>query len=175
MLIVFVLLLSSCAPLRPAAPTYMEQAEAAIARQDWEVAYRFLEDGFLSSQPDIRERALALAHNHSSIVASGAQTFLPERIAKTISAHGFERGVDLEQRRLVMFKLVASQDAYAIAKSNVDAAAAAFDIERSKRQHIADEQQQKDERARDAAVRQKQQLGRDLLGPVHSIRFVFRF
>lgn len=171
-LVAFAVLVSACAAPRPAAVSYMERADAAIARQDWEVAYRFLEDGFISSQPEIRERAISLAHRYPMVISVGALTFSPESISKTLLAHGAERGVDLERRRLEMFKVVATPAAYETAKSNVDTASVAVDIERKEQQRLADEKQRKDEQARADAERKKRQLRLDLIDAAQKSRFL---
>lgn len=171
-LVAFAVLVSACATPRPAAFSYMDRADAAIARQDWEVAYRFLEDGFISSQPGIRERAISLARQQPIVISVGAQTFSPESISKTLLAHGAERGVDLERRRLDMFKVVATPAVYATAKSNVDAAAVTVDIERKERQRLANEKQRKDDQVRADAERRKRQLHLDLIGAAQKSRFL---
>lgn len=170
--VALVLLTSACAAPRPASLSYLERATAAITRQDWEVAYRFLEDGFLSSQPEIREQAIALAYQYPKIVTFGAQTFSPESISKTLSAHGTERGIDLERRRLAMFKVVATETAYETAKVNVDSATVAVDSERNEQQRIADEKQRKDEQAQAEAGRKKLKLQLDLLDAAQKSRFL---
>jgi hypothetical protein len=165
----FVLLIYACASPRPTSLLYQERADAAIARQDWEVAYRFLEDAFLYEK---RERAIALTQQYPNIVAAGARTFLPESIFKTLSAHGQERGIDLERRRLEMFKVVATTAAYQTAKSNVDSVAVAVDLERKDQELLAEEKKRKDEQASKDEVRRKQQLRIDLINAAQKSRFL---
>lgn len=171
-LVLFVLVLCACAAPRPVAVSYLERAGAAIAQQEWEVAYRFLEDGFLSSQPDVRDKALAMAHQYPQILAAGTRTFSPENISKTLSAHGPDRGVDLERRRLEMFKVVATAAAYEMAKSNIDSAAVAVDMERKEQQRLIDEKNRKDEQAHAEIARKKQQAQLVLLEAAQKSRFL---
>jgi hypothetical protein len=173
--LLFVLLVCACAAPRPAATSYLDRADAAITRQDWEVAYRLLEDGFLSSQSDLRDRAITMARQYPKVIAFGALTFSRESVSETIAAHGYERGIDLERRRLDMFRVVAAQTVYESAKSNVDFLAVAVDRERKEKQRVADERQHKDEQARAELERKKQEARLTLIDAAQKSRFLCKF
>jgi hypothetical protein len=174
-LVAFVLFVSACAAPRPTAISYLARADAAIAQQDWEVAYRLLEDEFFSSQSGIRDRAIAMARQYPQVIAVGALTFSRESIYKTISAHGPEQGVDLESRRLEMFKVVATPDAYETAKSNVDTIALAVDPKRKEQQRVAEEKQRRDQQTRGEAERKKQEAKLALMDAAQKSRFLCQY
>ncbi len=160
-LLFFALLVSGCVAPRPTALLYFDRAEEAIGQQNWEVAYRFLEDGFISDQPKIKTRAVSLVNKYPEILVAGEITFSSKNIAKTLLAHGSDRGIDLEQKRLAMFKVVATSAAYEFAKSNVQSAALAIN-----------EKKDKDEQARKEADRKKQELRISLLEAMQKSRFL---
>jgi len=132
-------LLVACAAPRPVALSYLDNADAAIARQDWEVAYRFIEDGLISSQPEVKARALSDVRQHPQILQAASRTFSKESIAKTLSDHGEERGLDIEKHRAEMYRVVATTSEYELARSNIESAAQLLaDKRKSDEQHLRD-------------------------------------
>lgn len=153
----FTLMLMACAPSRPVLRSYLERADIAIARQEWEIAYRFLEDGFIVSQPELRARAIGTVREHPEVVTAGFITFSRDSLSKTLSDHGEDRGVDLERKRLAMFRAVATSNAYEIAKANVDSVAINTDNKRKEQQRLSDEMNIKDELARSERIRKEEE------------------
>lgn len=180
-IISFAVILSSCGSSRVAVGTYLEHAEAAVKRQDWEVAYRFIEDGLVYTRDEEKSKSNQLAKKHPEIIEAGYQTFSPESIAKTLALHGESSGVALERKRLAMFKIVASDSQYQNAKTNLDVVAVSAEkiIEEQKRvmaekwkiaeeerlekQKIADAKRLKEEEARTASEKYKQKRRQNIV------------
>jgi hypothetical protein len=147
-IISLILFLTACANTRPTVSPYLEKAEAAIARNDWEVAYRFLEDGLVSTSPETKTKAVAFAKLYPLILNAAVRTFSIESVLKTITSHGEGRGLEIESRRLEMYRTVATSDEYESAKLNVESAVAVAISKRGDLQRLADEKRKNDEAAR---------------------------
>jgi len=105
-----------------------------------------LEDWFVATNPEAKAKALALAGQYPQVLIAGSRTFTPESISKTLSAHGDDRGVDLERRRLEMYRIVAAVSDYESAKSNVDSAAVGVDRRREEQRRLSEEQRIEEQR-----------------------------
>ncbi|WP_374438435.1 hypothetical protein [Inhella sp.] len=150
--VLFASLLPGCATKAPTAVLYIKNGESAISRQDWDAAYRFLEDGFVSKNEADKAQSLALVNRHQHILMAGLKTFSKENLLKTISEHGNEAGLRYERERLAMFKVVASPADYLRAKENLDWVAAngeaALEAARKEREQLAAEEQERMDQAR---------------------------
>ncbi len=146
------LFLSSCATKAPTAALYIKNSEAAISRQDWDAAYRFLEDGFVSKNEIDKAQALALVNRYQTILVAGLRTFSKENLLKAVSDHGEKAGLRYERERLAMFKVVAAPADYLRAKENLDWVAAnaeaALEAARKEREQLAAEEQERKDQAR---------------------------
>ncbi|NMG71812.1 hypothetical protein GO611_16985 [Azoarcus communis SWub3 = DSM 12120] len=102
----------------------MEEADRAIARSDWVKAYRFAEDGLISSREDVKARAMQMMRQYPQLIAAAESTFSRESIARTVEIHAPGKGIEVESRRLNMFRVVASDDQYGRALENLQSVAA---------------------------------------------------
>lgn len=151
--------LSGCASSGVSRSSYLDRAETAIGRQEWETAYRFVEDDLISNQPDTKQRAMALIQSHPKLLESAAQTFSPKNISATIALFaqvgsrdsGEERAIDSERRRLAMYRVVAAPTEYEIAKATINSFAVAIDARRldeAKRSEEKEVEREKTEKLR---------------------------
>jgi hypothetical protein len=99
--------------------TYLDRAAAAIADKNWEMAYRFLEDGFVTENSANRERALALVKQHPAVLAGGAATFSIPNLVRSIDSNGLVAGPRHEMNRVTMYRVVAAPMAVAEAEKNI--------------------------------------------------------
>lgn len=128
----FFTLITGCSQNFSRQISYFENAYLAINRQDWEVAYRFIEDKFVSQNEFERERAFSIIKSYPEIIEAGIKTFNPENIKNTINSYGESRGIDLERKRLNMLKEIVSIEIYINAKSNIDKQAVEMDENRER-------------------------------------------
>lgn len=147
-IILLTIIIIGCTSNQPISFSYIEKAEQKIAQQNWEDAYRFLEKGFISTNPEMKEKSINLIKKFPQILTAGKNTFSPESISKSISIHGII-GFDLEKQRLENYKIVASQKDYENAKYNIDSAAVEIDIRRKELQRITEQKQIEEKRLSD--------------------------
>lgn len=95
------------------------RADAAIARSDWALAYRFLEDDFDHNDQRRKDRALGLVRQYPQIVEAGILTFTPEEIASSIQSYGPATATKIEARRLHLLSLVAGLEVAKQALMNI--------------------------------------------------------
>lgn len=136
---VCIFLFSACAAHHPGAATNYDLADVAIGRQDWEAAYRFLEDSFVNTQPELKAKAIEITRQHPQILIAGANTFSRESISKTLAQAGVGHGADIERKRIERYKVVATLSAYEIAKSNVESVAIMMEHEQKEQQLLIDQ------------------------------------
>ena len=117
-------------------------------QHNWEDAYILLEDGFISTNPEMKEKSLALIKKFPQILIAGKNTFSSEKISKSISAHGII-GFDIEKQRLEKYKIVANPKDYENAKSNIDLAAIEIDLQRKEIQRITEQKRIEEQRLSD--------------------------
>lgn len=84
----------------------------------WQVAYRFLEDGFVSPIAETKARAIALYTSHPEVKVAAAQTFEIENLRRTFQDHGVATGTAIERNRLRMYSVVASDEELKVAADN---------------------------------------------------------
>lgn len=154
-------MLSACAVQRSSPVNNMDLAEEAISRQEWETAYRFLEDGFVDVLPDVKAKALNTLGKYPQLLTAGANTFSRENISETLIVTGQSYGEDIVLNRLERFKVVASQEAYQIAKSNFDSVAIVIAAQLKEKRLRADEalaeERRREKELRDEKERKKNQ------------------
>jgi len=155
-----VMMLTACTGPQSGPTDYLGFAEDAIRDRRWEPAYRFLENVVESKDPVRARRAQELLLQHPELTTAAMGTFSPESVAKTIQAYGEERGVATERARLALFRALASDTVYQVARSNVEAAARPAELRRRK---------QEEERA--DAARQRLRLRLDLERAARDARF----
>lgn len=147
-------ILIGCTSNQPISASYIEKAESKIAQHNWEDAYRFLEDGFISTNPEMKERSFLLIKKFPQILIAGKNTFSSEKISKSISAHGII-GFDIEKQRLEKYKIVADPKDYENAKSNIDLASIEIDIQRKEIQRITEQKRIEEQRLSDLQKKAK--------------------
>jgi hypothetical protein len=113
-------LLASCSGLaRPPLLTYLQRSEAAIAEGKWQVAYRFLEDGFVSPIAETKSKAIALYRSRPEVKVAAAQTFEIDALRKTFDDHDIATGSAIERNRLRMYSIVAGDEELKSAADNL--------------------------------------------------------
>jgi hypothetical protein len=152
--------LGACASQQYGPTDYLRSAEDAVRDRAWERAYRYLENVVESKDPARASRAQALLLQHAELTTAATATFSPESLERTVRTYGEERGVATERARLALFRALASDAQYSVARANVEAAAASLESKRK---------QQEDERA--AAARAQEQKRLDLAGAAAQARF----
>jgi len=169
------LALSGCATKAPVAPWYIQKAEIAISQQNWETAYRFLEDGFVSKNPEAKARSILLASQHPNILSAGFTTFSTESISKTLTEHGKNAGLSHERQRLAMYKVVAKPSDYEVARANFESAAAmaelSADAARKEQERLAAEKQRNADEAHAELERKRRQRLAELASAAQNARF----
>ena len=95
---------------------FLINSEKAINRQDWEAAYRLLEDGLGSSDDAIKYQSHQVLNRHPEIMVGAKESFSEESLNETLLKHG-DAAFKLEEQRLAIYKTVATQSAYADAEN----------------------------------------------------------
>jgi hypothetical protein len=95
----------------------LDYSEDAIKRQDWEAAYRLLEDGLVSSDAVIKSKSHQLLKQYPEIMNGAKESFSELSFRETQSSHG-DAAFKLEEQRLAIYRTVASQQDYADAEQN---------------------------------------------------------
>jgi hypothetical protein len=98
--------------------TYLQRAEAAISKEKWDIAYRFLEDDFSSTDSTKKEKSVSLFHSNMSIWSAALQTFSVESISNTLRVHGIEEGIAIEKKRIDNYAIVAPLLQLEVARNN---------------------------------------------------------
>ena len=96
---------------------FLVYSEKAINRQDWEAAYRLLEDGLVSSDHGIKYQSHQVLNRHPELMDGAKASFSEASLRETQSRHG-DAAFNLEEKRLAIYKTVATQSAYAEAEEN---------------------------------------------------------
>ena len=97
---------------------FLVNSEKAINRQDWEAAYRLLEDGLVSSDHGIKYQSHQVLNRHPELMDGAKASFSEESLRETQSTHG-DAAFNLEEKRLAIYKTVATQSAYTEAEQNI--------------------------------------------------------
>jgi hypothetical protein len=96
--------LHGCETTRAISPgQYLGYAQSAIGREDWQAAYRLIEDLLISDDAKTRIKAYDLIRQYPQIRAAALQSFSVESLEKTYSMHR-DRAFDIEQSRLDIYK-----------------------------------------------------------------------
>ena len=122
LLVVFIgLILSGCTGTQPntsADFAYFDAAQEAIDRQDWESAYRLLEDYLAADDQLLRNKSNELVRKYPKIRQAAFKTFSKDSLESTYKDHG-ERAWLIEKKRLSMYQhFVTSQKQYEEALKN---------------------------------------------------------
>lgn len=180
LLMTLVMVLVGCAT-----QSYMDRAEQAIQNRQWEVAYRFLEDGFASNRTETKQKALALFEKYSEIRAAASGTFSPDSLSNSIIRYGARTSWEIESSRLQLYMQAANPADYTIAKANIERSyvdIAKQDAERirlsqlseEERQKIADEKRRTDENENARRMESRLQALHSLEAAANKARFMCR-
>jgi len=96
---------------------FLIYSEEAINRQDWEAAYRLLEDGLVSTDDAIKYQSHQVLNRNPELMNGAKESFSEESLKETLFKHG-DAAFKLEEQRLEIYKTVASQPAYSDAEQN---------------------------------------------------------
>lgn len=97
-------LIAGCATNPAQSPRdYLAYAHSAINRQDWEAAYRLMEDALVSNDNSLRNEANELVRKYPEIPVAARKSFDVEHLEKTYSLHG-ERAFEIETDRLSVYQ-----------------------------------------------------------------------
>lgn len=138
--------------------TYLDRAEAAIADRNWEIAYRFLEDGFVTENSANRERALGLIKQYPALLAGGAATFTIPNLIRSIESNGVVAGPRHEMHRVTMYRVVAPTAAVAQAEQNILEALDQVKRSREFANRAKDEERARQELAAAASAKEREEI-----------------
>ncbi|MDB4409853.1 hypothetical protein N9235_03495 [Gammaproteobacteria bacterium] len=96
---------------------FLIYSEKAIKRQDWEAAYRWLEDGLVSADDEIKYQSHEVLNRYPEIMEGAKESFTEKSFKETLSKHG-DAAFKLEEQRLAIYRTVASPLDYADAEQN---------------------------------------------------------
>jgi hypothetical protein len=82
---------------------YLAHSHTAIERQDWDAAYRLMEDALVSSEDGQRNEAYALVDEYPQIRDAARQSFSVKSLEETYRKHG-ERAFEIEANRLSVYQ-----------------------------------------------------------------------
>lgn len=172
LLVTLVFVLAGCA----AQTGYMDFAEQAIRLRQWEPAYRYLEDGFVSNNPEIKKKSVALFIKYFEIQSAAADTFSLDSLRNSRVRYGGRIAWEIETNRLHLYMQAANPADFEVAKANMESSFADIsiqDAERKRLKILADEQRQKSEdekRATEMESRLQTQRSLDLAA--NNARFI---
>jgi hypothetical protein len=96
---------------------FLIYAENAIKRQDWEAAYRLLEDGLISSDEVIKHQSHQVLKRYPEIMDGAKESFTEESFRETVTKHG-DSAYKIEDERMAIYRTVATPAAYADAEKS---------------------------------------------------------
>lgn len=110
--------------LQPQAPTARDPeseqlgyALDALNREDWDAAYRLLEDLVVSTDETLKLRTLQLLDDHPELTDAALNTFSTHSLEQSRETYGSSAAA-IERRRLEMFRAIATPESYALAQGN---------------------------------------------------------
>ena len=115
-----VLLLAGCLATVPQKPQFVQRAQAAITANNFDGAYRILEDAFLYEDPEIRNAAIQLFKSEPRLRIAAIETFSRKNLYTTHGVYGANTYTPLVKRRLQLFEQVATKDEAATARNNFE-------------------------------------------------------
>ena len=151
-LVLLVMVLVGCA----AQVSYVDRAEQALQNHQWEVAYRFLEDGFTSNKPETKARALELFKAYPEVRSAAFNTFSKDSLSTSRVRYGARISWEIEINRLQMYKEAANNADYEIAKANVEQSFA--DVVTQENERIRLVQLSEEEKRADKARKEESRL-----------------
>ena len=101
---------------------YTRDAQRRIATQDWEGAYRTLEDGLGAKDAATRTLVYDLIASRPEIKQAADASFGPDALAKSFSGFGIGTALLVERRRLEYYSTIASDEELALAIRNLQQA-----------------------------------------------------
>lgn len=125
--------------------SYVDRAEQAIQNRQWEVAYRFLEDGFASNRPESRAKVIALFEKYPEIRSAALNTFSSDSLSNSIVRYGARISWEIETNRLELYMQAANPPDFEIAKINMERSFADIykqEAERKRLAQLSEEQRQ---------------------------------
>lgn len=105
-----IILLSACVATIPQKPQYVQRAQSAIVANNFDGAYRILEDAFLESDPEIKAAAIQLYKNEPRLKTAAIESFSKQTLQVAYQTYGAATYTPLTKRRLTLFAQVASGD-----------------------------------------------------------------
>lgn len=110
------LLLGACAGQTQR--SYLGYSHDAVQRQDWQAAYRLMEDTLCSKDAGLRDEAMRLVKRYPQIRSAAFATFSTEALRESYRRHG-ERAWLIEKERLSWYQCsIATPEQYAQAEHN---------------------------------------------------------
>jgi hypothetical protein len=103
-IIFFCCFIAGCETIPGRSPRdYLDYANSAVDRKDWEAAYRLMEDALVSDDFELRAEANDLVSKYPQIVDAARESFSVEKLEETYRLHG-ERAFEIERERLSVYK-----------------------------------------------------------------------
>ncbi|MDO9454095.1 MAG: hypothetical protein Q7J29_14750 [Stagnimonas sp.] len=146
LLVSVIALLSACATQ---GQNYLDRAQTEIGKRNWDVAYRLVEDGLITTNAANRERAVAMVAQNPQLLTAAEATFSAPRLRASMASYGSKEGARIEGQRVLMYSVVASPAAVRVARANLDRAIA--DREQLERENSDSMARSKEEEERKSA------------------------
>lgn len=97
--------------------TFLTYTQDAISRDDPESAYRLIEDGLISEYELVRDKSRQFIEQNPKLYEGARRSFRLESLKESIRMYG-EDARELENRRLSIYKTVASVEDYSEARQS---------------------------------------------------------
>lgn len=98
--------------------SYLQYPRAALERGDTEAAYRLLEDGLVSEQPEIRKTVQQFLEQHPEILEGAKHSFTTVSLKESIAAYGVDKASEIELHRLSIYRTAVPTDDFELAQRN---------------------------------------------------------
>jgi hypothetical protein len=110
---------SGCVTSKANFRDYAQDAQRHIAAQDWDRAYRTLEDGLGAKDAATRTLASNLINSRPEIKRAGDASFGPDALAQTFGGFDIHTALAIERQRLDLYSAVASDAELELASQNL--------------------------------------------------------
>lgn len=97
----------------------LDYAKDALGRNNPTAAYRLLEDRLVSEYPEVKQRCRQFIQENPEVLSAAKETFTEQSLKKSIANNG-KLAREIEEKRLSIYKTVASDSDYKKARLNFD-------------------------------------------------------
>lgn len=98
--------------------SYLQYPRAALDRGDTEAAYRLMEDGLVSEQPEMRKTLQLFLRQHPEILEGAKHSFTTVSLKESIATYGADKAREIELHRLSIYRTVVPDEDFGLAQRN---------------------------------------------------------